>query len=752
MNNNYGLKIYYVSTLIMSIFIFIAIITNYYLNKSLLFSKTLNLPSKYDQHFDIYNNLEIGTIKSLMYFISNDKRIETFYINKDKNALYDFTKPIFDLLNKDNSITHFYFIDKDSRVFLRVHNFNEDKDYINRYTFNKAKNNNTIFAGNEFGKMNTFTLRVVQPWIIDNNLIGYIELGKEINKVSDEITKELGTDIYYFIKKDFYHNLNPNDKNYLINNDKYILTHHTNNSNYHLDDSSNILDLESQWIHSNDKIFVKTSENLFDISNQNIGYKIFLIDVTNEYLELKKTFLFYSFMTIFCAFFMILLGYIFSSKKQKELNLLLKKLESQKIKVMNLYLQQKNLLSLFDIGESILFNWNNDDKWSVKYVSKNVSNIFGYGKKEFLENKISYSNCIHEEDKEQVSKEVEEIINSKKIYYKHKPYRIITKSGEIKWIRDYTITIRNRKNEITNFLGYLVDITNEYEVQQNLQKFIDTQNNIVILTNGKILNFANKKMFDFLGFENLEDFLKKYNCICELFIKDDRFFHLGKISNDEIWVDVMINFPESEKIIQIEDVNKIKYIFAVSITNFDENLKIVSFSDVTQTINKQIKLEEQNIRDNLTGAYNRNYFDLKQAKIVDETLKSNQKLAIAILDIDYFKRVNDTYGHDVGDYVLRQFVLEIKNSIRHEDILIRWGGEEFLLLLRITENCDLEAILNNIRSNIENKNLTYVGNVTCSIGATIFQANNTILDTIKNADINLYKAKENGRNKVVLTP
>ncbi len=750
MNNNYGLKIYYISTMIMAILIVIAIITNYYLNKSLIFSKALNLPTKYNQHFDIYNNLEINTIKSFIYFISNNKEIENLYVNRDKNALYASTKPILDSLSKDNSITHFYFIDKDSKVFLRVHNFNEDNDYINRYIFNKAKNDNTIFAGNEFGKMNTFTLRVVQPWIVNNSLIGYLELGKEIDKLSNEMTKELGVDVYYFISKKLYHNLNIDNKEHLINNEKYILAYHTNNSNYSLDNHHEITNLENKWIYSNNKIFVKTSENLYDVSNQNIGYKIFLIDVTDEYLGLEKKFIFYTLITAFCAFFMIMLGYILSSKKQKELNLLLKKLESQKIKFMNLYLQQKNLLSLFDIGESILFNWNNDDKWSVKYVSKNVVNIFGYSKREFLENKIKYSNCIYEEDKVQVSKEIEEIINSKKIYYKHKPYRIVTKSRKIKWIRDYTITIRNSKNEIINFLGYIVDITNEYEVQQNLQKFIDTQDNIVILTDGKVLNFANKKMFDFLGFKNLDDFLKKYNCICELFIKDDKFFHLGKISDDEIWVDEMMKFLEPERIVQIENLNKIKHIFAVSITNFDEKLKIVSFSDITQTINQQIKLEEQNIRDNLTGAYNRNYFDLNQSKIIDETLKSNQKLAVAIIDIDYFKKVNDTYGHDVGDYILKQFVHEIKNSIRHEDILIRWGGEEFLLLLKITKNCNLEAILNNIRINIQNKNLTYAQNLTCSIGATIHQSENKIISTIKNADINLYKAKKNGRNQVVL--
>ena len=73
------------------------------------------------------------------------------------------------------------------------------------------------------------------------------------------------------------------------------------------------------------------------------------------------------------------------------------------------------------------------------------------------------------------------------------------------------------------------------------------------------------------------------------------------------------------------------------------------------------------------------------------------------------------------------------------------------MLLRITESYKLEAILNNIRRNIESKNITNVRNITCSIGATIYQPNDTILNTIKSADINLYKAKENGRNQVILT-
>lgn len=750
MNKNFSLKIYYIAIAVILSLLFLSIFLNYYLNKSFLFNKTLNNHINYNNHLETYVDSEIEMMKSFIYFITENKKIEERFIDSDKIELFEEVNPIFNLLLKNNSITHLYFIKNDGKVFLRAHDIQKDQDQINRYTFLKAQKENNITYGCEFGTKNTFTLRLVYPWYKNGSLIGYVEIGKEIDKISNEITKQLNLDLFYLIKKEIFNSSSTNTNEIELNNEKYIVAYHTQNSNYHLDNSKHISNLNSEWIFENQKAFIKTTEILYDVSKKDLGYKVFLIDVTSEYLELKKTLFFYSFITIISSLIMIFLGYIFSNKMQKNLNSLLKKLEKEKTKATDLYIQQKSLLSLFDKGDSVLFRWNNDEEWTIDYVSKNVKKIFGYDKKEFLNNVITYEQCIHKSDLNRVKEEVKGIMGSKEIYFKHEPYRIVTKNGKTKWISDYTIINLNKKNEITHFLGYIVDITKEYKFQQNLERFIETQENIVILTDGKRLNFANKKMFKFLGFKNLEDFLENHNCICEFFIENDKFFHLGKIDASINWVDYMETLEEQNKIVQIENESKIKHIFTVSITNFDEKLKIVSFTDITQTIETQIKLEEQTIKDNLTNAYNRNYFDLKHPQIIEDSLINNLKLGIAILDIDHFKKINDTFGHDIGDYVLKELVKNIHNTIRNDDILIRWGGEEFLLLLKVTCELDLEKVLNHLRTQIESISLELVGNITCSIGGTIYKLNKPIEESIKIADVCLYKAKNNGRNQVVL--
>ncbi len=125
--------------------------------------------------------------------------------------------------------------------------------------------------------------------------------------------------------------------------------------------------------------------------------------------------------------------------------------------------EKKILLSLFDKGDFVLFKWNNDEKWSVDYVSLGVFNLLGYKKNEFLNNTISYSDCIHKDDLERVVAEVQLFSKSNNDFFKHEPYRIITKSGDIKWVKDYTVMIKNADNEITYYLGYINDITQERE-------------------------------------------------------------------------------------------------------------------------------------------------------------------------------------------------------------------------------------------------------------------------------------------------
>ena len=284
----------------------------------------------------------------------------------------------------------------------------------------------------------------------------------------------------------------------------------------------------------------------------------------------------------------------------------------------------------------------------------------------------------------------------------------------------------------------------------NLEKFVDNQENIVILTDGKKLNFANKKMFKFFGYDNLEHFLSEHDTISEKFIQNDRFFYPEKIEKGDNWISKIKSLPPKERVVTMLGTDFNIYAFSVGINEFDENNLIVSFSDISENVIEQIRLEEQTIHDKLTNSFNREYFEKNYKKILLEYTNSGNHLAVAFLDIDYFKKVNDTYGHDVGDDVLVKFVKTIQKYSRQDDILIRWGGEEFILLLKISAKKDLKLILENLREKISQEPFPTVKNITCSIGGSIYKDNEDINTTIKRADICVYEAKASGRNKVFI--
>ncbi|MEJ2501127.1 MAG: ATP-binding protein, partial [Campylobacterales bacterium] len=121
--------------------------------------------------------------------------------------------------------------------------------------------------------------------------------------------------------------------------------------------------------------------------------------------------------------------------------------------------EQKSLLSLFDKGDSVLFKWKNDARWSIDYVSDNVCKLLGYAKNDFLKGRVVYASCIHKADLPQVIDEVRTAVKKGLDYFVHEPYRIVTEHGEIKWVLDYTVTQKDARGQITHFIGYLNDIT-----------------------------------------------------------------------------------------------------------------------------------------------------------------------------------------------------------------------------------------------------------------------------------------------------
>ncbi|WP_291582755.1 GGDEF domain-containing protein [Clostridium sp. UBA6640] len=156
------------------------------------------------------------------------------------------------------------------------------------------------------------------------------------------------------------------------------------------------------------------------------------------------------------------------------------------------------------------------------------------------------------------------------------------------------------------------------------------------------------------------------------------------------------------------------------------------------------------MKDNLTQVYNRNYMKMHLQKQID----SNKKFTLALFDIDFFKKFNDTYGHDFGDVVLKEVSQFIKKSIKEYDEIYRWGGEEFIVYFNNAESSGIYERLNNIRDNLSRYK---IGNekseevsVTASFGAVDSGSGKTIDELISLADKALYYSKKTGRNKVTV--
>ncbi len=164
--------------------------------------------------------------------------------------------------------------------------------------------------------------------------------------------------------------------------------------------------------------------------------------------------------------------------------------------------------------------------------------------------------------------------------------------------------------------------------------------------------------------------------------------------------------------------------------------------------------EFMSVLDGLTGLYNRRQFEIGLEQEFNRTKRHPSDFSLAILDIDFFKKVNDTYGHQYGDYVLKTVADLMKSAFRKTDLLYRYGGEELIMIMPETNLEGAIIPVQRLRRSVEEYDFDYNGvkaKVTVSIGLTMnYQDLNSPAEILKTADEALYKAKESGRNRVIL--
>ena len=169
----------------------------------------------------------------------------------------------------------------------------------------------------------------------------------------------------------------------------------------------------------------------------------------------------------------------------------------------------------------------------------------------------------------------------------------------------------------------------------------------------------------------------------------------------------------------------------------------------------QNTLRQQSIRDALTGLYNRRYMEETMERELKRALRDNHSLGIVMFDIDHFKEFNDLHGHDAGDALLRELGAFLNKSLRGGDIICRYGGEEFLVVLPGITPQNALSRAEELREGVKDLHVRHLGKLlprcTLSLGVAVSPQHGTTVDTLlKAADDALYLAKNEGRDRVVM--
>jgi diguanylate cyclase (GGDEF)-like protein/PAS domain S-box-containing protein len=302
------------------------------------------------------------------------------------------------------------------------------------------------------------------------------------------------------------------------------------------------------------------------------------------------------------------------------------------------------------------------------------------------------------------------------------------------------------KGDIVGYYGYLTDITERHEKEELFRLLVETNPNAVLIYDfyqNKIL-YANANTAKLTGY-SLEELLNLENPI-ELIHPDDRYKVIESVNKRKQGY----KRPISYYMRLLRKDGRLRYVKLMSIvTRYKgEDVSFITLNDITKEIRRERKYRKLATIDPLTKVYNRYVLFSTLEHLIEYAERYGEIFSVIIFDIDNFKLLNDTYGHLVGDSVLKSIAKEIKRVIRRSDILGRYGGEEFLIILPKTK--DPYSVAEKIRKVIESMDLEKGIRVTISVGGTVYKKGDTVDSIISRADEALYLAKQSGKNQTVI--
>jgi len=283
-----------------------------------------------------------------------------------------------------------------------------------------------------------------------------------------------------------------------------------------------------------------------------------------------------------------------------------------------------------------------------------------------------------------------------------------------------------------------------------VKSFLDSNNNIIIVYNKNIITMINHAGLNFLGFSSVKQFKVSHSSISDLFLEESGCY--AKYTDGRNWIEkIEQSKSKSVKVKMLSKEENREHYFHIKVSKMKfSNQYLLSFNNISGIEHEKKAIKKQAENDPLTQVYNRVKLNEVFIDVFYDATRYNNEFSVILLDIDFFKKINDTYGHTVGDKVLIELARLVNMNLRQNDTFARWGGEEFLIISEKTTIHAAQQMASRLRLEIEKFSFNTVQNITCSFGVTQFKAGDTQSRLIERVDAALYEAKENGRNQVVV--
>lgn len=412
------------------------------------------------------------------------------------------------------------------------------------------------------------------------------------------------------------------------------------------------------------------------------------------------------------------------------------------------------LATLIGNLDGLVFRCRNDADWTMEYASAGSLRLTGYSPEELIGNaRTSYALLIHEEDRDPVATACAAALANHERYSIE--YRLRHRDGGIRWVWERGAPVQDVLSGDWKFEGFVEDITERKRAQQALEQAEQRYHSIFehalegifhSTPDGRYLT-ANPALARIYGYDSPEELLADMQDIRrQLYVEPARreefrrqIESVGQVSGFELQA-----FRKNGEVIWLS-VN--------AYVRRDDDGQVAYYEgtveDITSRRLYQAQIERQANYDSLTGLANRTLLGTRLHATIEEAAGTGGQVAVAFIDLDQFKFINDTFGHELGDSLLQSMADRLRASVRGSDLVARQGGDEFVLLLTGYRPGDLAGVVQRVHAAIAQpwKAGGREFHVSSSIGVAVYPADGERADLLlRNADAAMYKAKENGRN------